>query len=60
LTTLGNVVEGSPKEVVNQRKGSMVNNMTITHKDNCLPTKKLPQMFQQGDGRGLEGGHLPT
>lgn len=52
LTTLGNVVEGSPKEVASHGKSSMVNNMTIAQKDNCLPTKELPQMFQQGDGRG--------
>ncbi len=52
-------MEGNPKEV-SHGKGSMVNNMTITQKDNCLPTKELPQMFQQRDGRRVEGGHLPT
>ncbi len=53
-------MEGNPKEVVSHGKGSTVNNMTITQKDNCLPTKELPQMFQQGDGKGVEGGLLPT
>ncbi len=60
LTTLGNVVEDNPKEVVNPWKGSTVNNMTITQKENYLPIKELPQMFQQGDGRRVEGGQLLT
>lgn len=34
--------------------------MTITQKDNYLHITELPQMFQQGDGRGMEGGHLLT